>query len=64
MANITYGHTLEKYSAVTCEYWLMNQSIACKMNHLARCINPNSMRATSVRILLGVILPKGQVSIR
>jgi len=62
MANFIYGHTMEKYLAVTCEYWLMKQSIACEMNHLARCINLNSMRVTSVRILLGLILPKDQVS--
>jgi len=42
----------EEWWAVEREYWLINRSIVGEMNHLARSINFDRIRATSVRILL------------
>jgi len=52
-----------EYWAVACEYWLINRTIVGEMHHLARCINFNSMGATSAWILLGSASPIGLVSI-
>jgi len=55
---------MEEYWAVTCKYWLINRSIAGKLNYLTRYIDFNRMRVTSTRRLLGFALPKGPFWIR
>jgi hypothetical protein len=49
-----------EYWAVACKYWLINRNIVGKLNYLARCIDFNTIRVTSIRRLLHWALPQGQ----
>jgi len=61
--NFITQNSMEEYWAVVCKWWLINRRIASRINYLARCMNYNRMKSTSIRILLGSALPKGQVLI-
>jgi len=63
MDNFRKRNIMVELWAVACKYWLIYRSIAGKLNHLARYISCNRMRATGARILLGSAMPKSQDSI-
>jgi len=58
--NVIERNIMGYYRTVACEQWLINRSIAGKMNDFARCINFNRMRVSSARLLLGLALAKAE----
>jgi len=44
---------MREHWAVACKWWLINRSIAGKMNYLAKCVSFNGISPTTATIVLG-----------